>query len=57
MDADLVVFLIALVLVLAAQAVVLASSRPKGALEIAWVLVPAIGLLVLVVAAWRVVTG
>jgi heme/copper-type cytochrome/quinol oxidase subunit 2 len=56
-DADLVVFVIALVLVLAAQAAVLATSRPKGALEIAWVLVPAIGLLVLVVLAWRVVTG
>lgn len=57
MDADLVVFVIALVLVLAAQAAVLATSRPKGGLELAWVLVPAIGVVVLVVLAWRVVAG
>jgi hypothetical protein len=56
-DADLVVFVVAVVMVLAAQAVVLATSRPKGIAEAAWVLVPAIGVIVLVVLAWRVVAG
>jgi hypothetical protein len=56
-DVDLVVFVVAAVMVLVAQALVLAASRPKGAAELAWVLVPAIGAIVLVVLAWRVVTG
>ncbi len=57
MDADLVVFVIAAVLVLIAQAAVLFTARPKGPAETAWVLVPAIGVIVLVILAWRVVAG
>jgi hypothetical protein len=56
-DVDLVVFVIAVVMVLAAQAVVLVTSRPKGFAEVAWTLVPAIGVILLVVLAWRVVAG
>jgi hypothetical protein len=56
-DVDRVVFVVAAVLVLAAQAVVVAGSRAKGAADAAWTLVPAVGVIVLVVLAWRVVAG
>lgn len=58
-DADLVVFVIAAAVVVAAQALVVAFTRPRpaGPFETAWMLVPAIGVIVLVVLAWRVVAG
>jgi hypothetical protein len=58
-DADLVIFVIAAVVVVAAQALIVAFTRPRpsGLFDTAWVLVPAAGVIVLVVLAWRVVVG
>lgn len=53
------VFLIAAALIVAAQALIVAFTRPRpaGPLETVWMLVPAVGVIVLVVLAWRVVVG
>jgi hypothetical protein len=57
-DADTVVYLLAAGLILVAQVliIVIARPRPAGVLEVFYMALPAVGVVLLLLAAWRSVS-